>query len=144
MKTYMTIGLTEDGKAGINISPNLDAAMAFRLLGTLTLHLLNAYYTVATNQTNQTTQSNLQLSKEEQEAFSLGIKESMYDAVDSVISNALNTFYPENPALSLEDEAILELVNKKIEERYESLTDKEKEAYAKAIDEIRCSLQKKI
>lgn len=140
MKTYMTIGLTEDGKAGINISPNLDAAMAFRLLGTLTLHLLNAYYSVATSQTNQTAQ----LSKEEQEAFSLGIKESMYDAVDSVISNALNMFYPENPALSLEDEAILELVNKKIEERYESLTDEEKEAYAKAIDEIRCSLQKKI
>lgn len=140
MKTYMTIGLTEDGKAGINISPNLDAAMAFRLLGTLTLHLLNAYYLVATNPSNQTTN----LSKEEREAFSLGIKESMYDAVDSVISNALNIFYPENPALSLEDEAILELVNKKIEERYESLTDKEKEAYAKAIDEIRCSLQKKI
>lgn len=139
MKTYMTIGLTEDGKAGINISPNLDAAIAFRLLGTLTLHLLNAYYTVATHNTTQT-----QLSKEEQEAFSLGIKESMYDAVDSVISNALNIFYPENPALSLEDEAILELVNKKIEERYDSLTDEEKEAYAKAIDEIRCSLQKKI
>lgn len=137
MKTYMTIGLTEDGKAGINISPNLDAAMAFRLLGTLTLHILNAYYLVATKQTKTQT-------KEEQEAFSLGIKESMYDAVDSVISNALNTFYPENPALSLEDEAILELVNKKIEERYDSLTDEEKASYAKAIEEIRCSLQKKI
>ena len=53
----------------------------------------------------------------------------MYDAFDSLVSNVLNQFYPTHPKLEIEDEAILELTNKKIEERYDQLSDEEKAAY---------------
>ena len=94
----------------------------------MSLHILNAYYENARSQILATTQVPENLTKE-QEAALLGIKQSMYDAFDSLVSNVLGQFYPEAPNLEIEDEAILELTNKKIEERYNQLSDEEKAAY---------------
>lgn len=124
------VGLTNDDpvQCGLHIDPNITATEAFQLIGTLSLHILNAYYETAKSQILATTQVPENLTKE-QEAALLGIKQSMYDAFDSLVSNVLSQFYPEAPNLEIEDEAILELTNKKIEERYNELSDSEKEAY---------------
>ncbi len=101
--------------------------------------MLNAYYENAKQQilSNITPPA---VPSKEQEAALLGIKQSMYDAFDSLVSNVLGQFYPEAPGLELEDEAILELTNKKIEERYNQLSDEEKEAfrstYAQILDKL--------
>lgn len=122
----IVVGLTNDTPAqcGLHIDPDITAMEAFQLIGTLSLHILNAYYE---NAKQQITKS--QVPNKEQEAALLGIKESMYDAFDSLVSNVLNQFYPTHPKLEIEDEAILELTNKKIEERYNQLSDEEKAAY---------------
>lgn len=135
------VGLTNDDpvQCGLHIDPNITATEAFQLIGTLSLHILNAYYETA----KQQILSNLtppQAPSKEQEAALLGIKQSMYDAFDSLVSNVLGQFYPEAPNLEIEDEAILELTNKKIEERYNQLSDSEKVAfkqtYAQILDKL--------
>ena len=126
----IVVGLTNDTPAqcGLHIDPDITAMEAFQLIGTLSLHILNAYYENAKQQiTKDLTPP--QVPNKEQEAALLGIKESMYDAFDSLVSNVLNQFYPTHPKLEIEDEAILELTNKKIEERYNQLSDEEKAAY---------------
>ena len=122
----IVVGLTNDTPAqcGLHIDPDITAMEAFQLIGTLSLHILNAYYENAKQQITKP-----QVPNKEQEAALLGIKESMYDAFDSLVSNVLNQFYPTHPKLEIEDEAILELTNKKIEERYDQLSDEEKAAY---------------
>ena len=122
----IVVGLTNDTPAqcGLHIDPDITAMEAFQLIGTLSLHILNAYYENAKQQITKD-----QVPNKEQEAALLGIKESMYDAFDSLVSNVLNQFYPTHPKLEIEDEAILELTNKKIEERYNQLSDEEKAAY---------------
>ena len=122
----IVVGLTNDTPAqcGLHIDPDITAMEAFQLIGTLSLHILNAYYENAKKQITKP-----QVPNKEQEAALLGIKESMYDAFDSLVSNVLNQFYPTHPKLEIEDEAILELTNKKIEERYDQLSDEEKAAY---------------
>ena len=87
------------------------------------LHLLNAYYQVASTQLNinhssGNTPAAQKLSQKELASALTGIKESMYDAMNNITSNVLTRFYPEAPRLNLEEEAIIELTNKKIEERY--------------------------
>lgn len=126
----IVVGLTNDDpvQCGLHIDPNITATEAFQLIGTLSLHILNAYYENAKSQILATTQVPENLTKE-QEAALLGIKQSMYDAFDSLVSNVLSQFYPEAPNLEIEDEAILELTNKKIEERYNQLSEEEKAAY---------------
>lgn len=146
---FMTIGITEDNQCGIRISPNLDAATAYQLVGTLTLHLLNAYYTVATadlgiNANSGATSKKHKLTKAELKAASLGIKESMYDAMNSVISSVLNEFYPDAPRTTLEDEAILELTNKKIEERYYSMDPAARAKYKDTYQKIKSNLLSEI
>lgn len=135
------VGLTNDDpvQCGLHIDPTLTATEAFQLIGTLSLHILNAYYENAKSQILKDTLPPLLPSKE-QEAALLGIKQSMYDAFDSLVSNVLSQFYPEAPNLEIEDEAILELTNKKIEERYNELSDSEKAAfkqtYAQVLDKL--------
>lgn len=135
------VGLTNDDpvQCGLHIDPNITATEAFQLIGTLSLHILNAYYENAKQQILKDTLPPLLPSKE-QEAALLGIKQSMYDAFDSLVSNVLSQFYPEAPNLEIEDEAILELTNKKIEERYNELSDSEKAAfkatYAQVLDKL--------
>ena len=121
---HMTIGITKTNQAAISISPDITAAEALQLLGTLSLHVLNAYNEVAKNliQTNK-------LSNKERIAAEQGIKESMYDAADNMFSSVLTQFYPDAPKNSIEEEAIITLQNKLIEERYNKLSTKEKEAF---------------
>lgn len=121
---HMTIGLTKTNQAAISISPDITAAEALQLLGTLSLHVLNAYNEVAKSLLNSSKLSNKELAAAEQ-----GIKESMYDAADNMFSSVLTQFYPDAPKNSIEEEAIITLQNKLIEERYNKLSKEEKAAF---------------
>ena len=133
---HMTIGITPSNQAAISISPDITAAEALQLLGTLSLHVLNAYNEVAKSliQTNH-------LSNKERVAAEQGIKESMYDAADNMFSSVLTQFYPDAPKNSIEEEAIITLQNKLIEERYNKLSKEEKSAYKKQYDKMKYVLK---
>ena len=132
----MTIGLTKTNQAAISISPDITAAEALQLLGTLSLHVLNAYNEVAKSLLNSS-----KLSKTELHAAEQGIKESMYDAADNMFSSVLTQFYPDAPKNSIEEEAIITLQNKLIEERYNKLSKEEKSAYKKQYDKMKYVLK---
>ena len=140
MKTYMLIGLSDKdpNQAGVNITPDLDAATAMQLLGTLAQHIMAAYTEVAINQISS--DSNNNLSTSEKEAAIAGIKDSIYDAMDNVFSTVLANYRPEHPRYTLEDEAILELVNKKIEQKYNSLPKKERAKYKTEYNKMKLRL----
>lgn len=127
-----------DDKLKLSVSPSMDATTAFQMLGTLTTHLLNAFTEAALRDVNN---SHGMTAKEKHAAIT-GIKESMYDAVDNILSNALNAYYPENPTLNLEEEAILKLTNELIEKRYNALSEKEKAAYARHQAKIKAMFEK--
>ena len=149
LKRQITIGLTDDNKCGIFISPELTSAEAYQLVGTLALHVLNAYYKVAQaslniNHNSGNTPKDQKLkTKQDLNAALTGIKESMYDAMDSVFSNVLAQFLPDHPRYTLEDEAIIELTNKKIEEKYNSLTPDEQKKYSEAYQRTLAALDAK-
>ena len=128
-----------DDKLKLSVSPSMDATTAFQMLGTLTTHLLNAFTEAALRDVNN---SHGMTAKEKHAAIT-GIKESMYDAVNNILSNALNAYYPENPTLNLEEEAILKLTNELIEKRYNALSKKENEAYARHQAKIKAMLATK-
>lgn len=132
LKHSITIGITDNDQCVVSVTPELEASLALQLLGTLALHLLNAYY--------QAAQGSLNLADKDSAIVLTGIKESMYDAADNVFSSVLAQFYPEAPRLSIEDEAILELTNKLINERYDAMSDEDKakysEAYIKTLNSI--------
>ena len=132
----MTIGITPSNQAAISISPDITAAEALQLLGTLSLHVLNAYNEVAKSLLNSS-----KLSKTELHAAEQGIKESMYDAADNMFSSVLTQFYPDAPKNSIEEEAIITLQNKLIEERYNKLSKEEKSAYKKQYDKMKYVLK---
>ena len=121
---HMTIGITKTNQAAISIRPDITAAEALQLLGTLSLHVLNAYNEVAKSLLNSSKLSNKELN-----AAITGIKESMYDAADNMFSSVLTQFYPDAPKNSIEEEAIITLQNKLIEERYNKLSKEEKTAF---------------
>ena len=135
----MLIGLSDKdpNQAGVNITPDLDAATAMQLLGTLAQHIMAAYTTVAVKQIED---SNNDLSTSEKEAAIAGIKDSIYDAMDNVFSTVLANYRPEHPRYTLEDEAILELVNKKIEQKYNSLPKKERTKYKTEYNKMKLRL----
>ena len=135
----MLIGLSDKdpNQAGVNITPDLDAATAMQLLGTLAQHIMAAYTEVAISQINQDPND---LSTSEKEAAISGIKDSIYDAMDNVFSTVLANYRPEHPRYTLEDEAILELVNKKIEQKYNSLPKKEKLKYQTEYNKMKLRL----
>lgn len=132
----MTIGITKTNQAAISISPDITAAEALQLLGTLSLHVLNAYNEVAKSLINSS-----KLSKKELEAAIMGIKESMYDAADNMFSSVLTQFYPDAPRNEIEEEAIIQLQNKLIEERYNKLSKEEKASYKKQYDKMKYVLK---
>ena len=144
----ITIQIPDDkpDKCGIQISPELTCTEAFQMLGTLALHMLNAYTTVAISALNQnhnsgSTPSASKLSTDaELRAATTGIKESMYDAMNSVFSTVLQNYYPDAVRYSIEDEAILQLTNNLIEERYNKLTPAEQKAYSKAYQSLKASV----
>lgn len=139
MKTYMLIGISDKdpNQAGVNITPDLDAATAMQLLGTLAQHIMAAFTEVAVNQISS---DNNNLSTSEKEAAISGIKDSIYDAMDNVFSTVLANYRPEHPRYTLEDEAILELVNKKIEQKYNSLPKAEKRRYQTEYNKMKLRL----
>ena len=128
------IGLSDDDQCAISISPDMDAATAMQLIGTLSLHVLNAYKTVATHSITSTDQNQkpIKLKKKEIEAATTGITESLYAAMDNVFSTVLAQFYPHHPRYTIEDEAILELVNQKIQAKYDALTPEQRSQYSQA------------
>ena len=135
----MLIGISDKdpNQAGVNITPDLDAATAMQLLGTLAQHIMAAFTEVAVKQIED---SNNDLSKSEKEAAIAGIKDSIYDAMDNVFSTVLANYRPEHPRYTLEDEAILELVNKKIEQKYNSLPKKERKRYQAEYNKMKLRL----
>ena len=135
----MLIGLSDKdpNQAGVNITPDLDAATAMQLLGTLAQHIMAAYTEVAIKDISS---NNNDLSKSEKEAAISGIKDSIYDAMDNVFSTVLANYRPEHPRYTLEDEAILELVNKKIEQKYNSLPKKERAKYQTEYNKMKLRL----
>lgn len=136
----MLIGISDKdpNQAGVNITPDLDAATAMQLLGTLAQHIMAAYTEVAINQISSDSNNNLTTS--EKEAAIAGIKDSIYDAMDNVFSTVLANYRPEHPRYTLEDEAILELVNKKIEQKYNSLPKKERAKYQAEYNKMKLRL----
>lgn len=144
----ITIQIPDDkpDKCGIQISPELTCTEAFQMLGTLALHMLNAYTTVATSTLKQnhnsgdTPKSSKLSTDAELRAATTGIKESMYDAMNSVFSTVLQNYYPDAAKLQIEDEAILQLTNNLIEERYNKLTPAEQKAYSKAYQSLKASV----
>ena len=142
LSKYMTIGLTDNNECAVKITESMDATTAFQLLGTLALHILKSYEAVAHQALaaqfdNSTTSSD---SQKELELAKQGMTESLFDAMDNVFSNVLDNFYPTNPKASIEDEAILELTNKIIEERYNALTPEEREAFSKGYRTVQASI----
>lgn len=135
LKHSITIGITDNDQCVVSVTPELEASLALQLLGTLALHLLNAYY--------QAAQGSLNLADKDSAIALTGIKESMYDAADNVFSSVLAQFYPEAPKLSIEDEAILELTNKLINERYDAMSDEDKAKYSEAYTKTLNSIQAK-
>lgn len=135
----MMIGLSDrdPSQAGVNITPDLDAATALQLLGTLAQHLMAAYTTVAIKDIES---DHNNLSTSEKEAAIQGIRESMYDAMDNVFSTVLAQFLPEHPRYTIEDEAILELVNQKIEQKYNSLPKAERKRYQAEYNKMKLRL----
>lgn len=137
LSKYMTIGLTDNNECAVKITESMDATTAFQLLGTLALHILKSYEAVAHQalaaQFDSKDSKELELAKQ-------GMTESLFDAMDNVFSNVLDNFYPTNPKASIEDEAILELTNKIIEERYNALTPEEREAFSKGYRTVQASI----
>lgn len=133
LNKQILIGLSQDDQCAISISPDMDAATAFQLVGTLALHLLNAFKEVATHEIND----NTSIKPKQKEAAITGITESLYDAADNVFSTVLAQFYPHHPRYSLEDEAILELTNQKIQAKYDALTPEQKSSYSQAYNKMR-------
>ena len=140
LKHSITIGITDNDQCVVSVTPELEASLALQLLGTLALHLLNAYY--------QAAQGSLNLADKDSAIALTGIKESMYDAADNIFSSVLAQFYPEAPRMSIEDEAILELTNKLINERYDAMSDEDKakysEAYTKTLNSIQAKQAKQV
>ena len=117
----------QDDKLKLSVTPNLDVTTAYRMLGTLTKHLLDAFYSVAEHDID----SSSTLTPDEKKAPKLGAREALYDAMNTIMSNTLNQFYPDNAEASIEDEAILKCANELILERYNALTPEEQAAYSK-------------
>lgn len=135
LNKQILIGLSKDDQCAISISPDMDAATAFQLIGTLSLHVLNAFKTVAEHEINNNPDKSIK--PKHKEAAITGITESLYDAMDNVFSTVLNQFYPAHPRYSLEDEAILELTNQKIQAKYDALTPEQRSQYHQAYNKMK-------
>ena len=122
----------QDDKLKLSVTPNLDVTTAYRMLGTLTKHLLDAFYNVAEHDIDASST----LTPDEKKVSKIGAREALYDAMNTIMSNTLNQFYPDNAKASIEDEAILKCANDLILERYNALTPEEKEAYSKGYTKL--------
>lgn len=135
LNKQILIGLADDDQCAVSISPDMDAATALQLIGTLSLHVLNAFRSVAEYEINNNPDTTVK--QKQKEAAITGITESLYDAMDNIFSTVLNQFYPAHPKYSIEDEAILELTNQKIQAKYDALTPEQKSSYHQAYNKMR-------
>ena len=135
LNKQILIGLADNDQCAISISPDMDAATALQLIGTLSLHVLNAFRSVAEYEINNNPDTTVK--QKQKEAAITGITESLYDAMDNVFSTVLNQFYPAHPRYSIEDEAILELTNQKIQAKYDALTPEQKSSYHQAYNKMK-------
>lgn len=122
----------QDDKLKLSVTPNLDVTTAYRMLGTLTKHLLDAFYSVAEHDID----SSSTLTPDEKKVSKIGAREALYDAMNTIMSNTLNQFYPDNAEASIEDEAILKCANELILERYNALTPEQRAAYSKGYTKL--------
>lgn len=122
----------QDDKLKLSVTPNLDVTTAYRMLGTLTKHLLDAFYSVAEHDIDASST----LTPDEKKVSKIGAREALYDAMNTIMSNTLNQFYPDNVEASIEDEAILKCANELILERYNALTPEEQAAYSKGYTKL--------
>lgn len=135
LNKQILIGLADDDQCAVSISPDMDAATALQLIGTLSLHVLNAFRSVAEYEINNNPDTTVK--QKQKDAAITGITESLYDAMDNIFSTVLNQFYPAHPKYSIEDEAILELTNQKIQAKYDALTPEQKSSYHQAYNKMR-------
>ena len=135
LNKQILIGLADDDQCAVSISPDMDAATALQLIGTLSLHVLNAFRSVAEYEINNNPDTTVK--QKQKDAAITGITESLYDAMDNVFSTVLNQFYPAHPKYSIEDEAILELTNQKIQAKYDALTPEQKSSYHQAYNKMK-------
>ena len=135
LNKQILIGLSKDDQCAVSISPDMDAATALQLIGTLSLHVLNAFRSVAEYEINNNPDTTIK--QKQKEAAITGITESLYDAMDNIFSTVLNQFYPAHPRYSIEDEAILELTNQKIQAKYDALTPEQKSSYHQAYNKMK-------
>lgn len=135
LNKQILIGLADDDQCAVSISPDMDAATALQLIGTLSLHVLNAFRSVAEYEINNNPDTTVK--QKQKEAAITGITESLYDAMDNIFSTVLNQFYPAHPKYSIEDEAILELTNQKIQAKYDALTPEQKSSYHQAYNKMK-------
>ena len=135
LNKQILIGLADNDQCAVSISPDMDAATALQLIGTLSLHVLNAFRSVAEYEINNNPDTTVK--QKQKEAAITGITESLYDAMDNIFSTVLNQFYPAHPRYSIEDEAILELTNQKIQAKYDALTPEQKSSYHQAYNKMK-------
>ena len=135
LNKQILIGLADDDQCAVSISPDMDATTALQLIGTLSLHVLNAFRSVAEYEINNNPDTTVK--QKQKEAAITGITESLYDAMDNIFSTVLNQFYPAHPRYSIEDEAILELTNQKIQAKYDALTPEQKSSYHQAYNKMK-------
>lgn len=125
-KSALYIEKSSPTECRISITPTTSASDAFQLLGSLAQHILEAYSQAAYQQITQQ-DPNAPLKSTTQAALQ-GIKESLADTLNITITNVLNNFNPLRQSIidQLEEEAIIELTNKKVEEYYNSLPEEER------------------
>lgn len=129
---------TTQTECRISITPETDAYTALQLLGTLTAHILDAYSQAAIQSLNP-------LESTTQAAFE-GIKLSLVDSLNTVVTNVINNFDPTRQSFidQIEEQAIIQLTNEKVEEYYNSLPAKDKEEFTQSYNQMKAALELKI
>lgn len=117
----------------VTYSKDLNLSLALQLLGTLALGILNTGVESLSSQV----ETNKDLKPSEKKAAIKGIKDSMYDAANSVFSSVLNIFDPDSARSSITEEAILTLENQILEERYNKLSNEEKAQYRQHFNKLK-------
>lgn len=138
---FIKAELTDD-QTGVNVtySQNLNLSLAFQMLGTLALGIANTALETTTQLIEQDAATN-QLTPKEVLAATKGLRDSIYDALNNLFSNVLSQFDPSSPKSDITEEAIIQLENKILEERYNALSPKEQTQYRQHYNKLRLQAQ---
>lgn len=127
----------EDGNTFCIISPSLNLQLAFQLLHTLSLHMLNAY-TISANGG----QLPKEPTEEELKKF-VAIKQDIYEMYNLAVSSVLEHYAPEfelRPDITAD--AIAKEEERIVKEKYKHLTSKEKQEANQNIQKFKRDLLK--